>query len=60
MTIRDISTPKQIAYQIKIESEVAGAAAARHGEFEAVDRIPKDFEGLVEELLTRIGKCSNR
>lgn len=60
VTIRDISTPAQMAYQIKIESEVAGAAAARHGEFEAVDRIPKDFEGLVEELLTRIGKCSNR
>lgn len=59
VTIRDISTVSQPAFQIKIESEVAAAAAAKHGEFEAVDRIPKEFEGIVQELQTRIGKVRN-
>lgn len=59
VTIRDISTPSHVAMQIKIESEVANAAAAKHGEFEAVDRVPKEFETIIQELQTRIGKVSN-
>lgn len=59
VTIRDISTLKRVAFQIKIESEVAGTYAARHGEFTEVDRIPKEFEPIIEELQTRIGKTSN-
>ena len=58
VTIRDISTPSHIALQIKVESEVANAAAAKHGEFEAIDRIPKEFETILQELQTRIGKVS--
>lgn len=56
VTIRDISTPERVAFQIKVESEVAGSYAARHGEFTEVDRIPKEFEPIIEELQTRIGK----
>lgn len=59
VTIRDISTPQRVAFQIKISSEVAGIMAAKHGEFTEVDRIPKDFEPLIEELQTRIGKVSS-
>lgn len=59
VTIRDISTPSNVAFQIKVESEVASAQTAKHGEFEAVDRIPKEFEGILEELQTRIGKVNN-
>lgn len=59
VTIRDVSTPSKVAFQIKIESEVASSHAARHGEFEAIDRIPKEFEGIVQELQTRIGKLNN-
>lgn len=59
VTIRDISTPKHVAFQIKVESEVAGSQAARHGEFTEVDRIPKELEPLIEELQTRIGKVSS-
>ena len=59
VTIRDISTPSHVAMQIKIESEVANAAAAKHGEFEAVDRVPKEFETIIQELQTRIGKVSS-
>ena len=59
VTIRDISTPQRVAFQIKIESEVAGSYAARHGEFTAVDRIPKEMEPMIEELQTRIGKVSS-
>lgn len=59
VTIRDISTPERIAFQIKIESEVASGQAAKHGEFEAIDRIPKEFEGIIQELQTRIGKVHN-
>lgn len=59
VTIRDISTPDKIAFQIKVDSEVASGQAAKHGEFEAVDRIPKEFEGIIQELQTRIGKVSN-
>lgn len=59
VTIRDISTPDKVAFQIKVDSEVASGMAAKHGEFEAVDRIPKEFEGIIQELQTRIGKVSN-
>lgn len=59
VTIRDISTPSHVAMQIKIESEVANAAAAKHGEFEAVDLVPKEFETIIQELQTRIGKVSS-
>ena len=51
VTIRDISTPSKVAFQIKVESEVASAYAAKHGEFEAIDRIPKEFEGIIQELI---------
>ena len=59
VTIRDISTPERVALQIKISSEVAAAAAALHGEFEEIDRIAKEYEPLIEELQTRIGKVSS-
>lgn len=59
VTVRDISTPDRVAFQIKIESEVAGAAAARHGEFTTIDRIPKELEPMIQELQTRIGKVRN-
>lgn len=59
VTVRDVTTPERVAFQIKISSEVAGAMAARHGEFEEVDRLPKDFEPMVQELQTRIGKASS-
>lgn len=59
VTVRDVSTPLKAAFQIKISSEVAGALAAKHGEFTEVDRIPKELEPLIEELQTRIGKVSS-
>lgn len=59
VTVRDVTTPERVAFQIKISSEVAGAMAARHGEFEEVDRIPKELEPMIEELQTRIGKTSS-
>lgn len=59
VTIRDISTKSKVAFQIKVDSEAAPALAAKHGEFTSVDRIPKDFEGILEELQTRIGKINN-
>ena len=59
VTVRDVTTPERVAFQIKISSEVAGALAARHGEFEEVDRLPKELEPMVEELQTRIGKASS-
>lgn len=59
VTVRDVTTPDRVAFQIKISSEVAGAMAARHGEFEEIDRLPKDFEPMVQELQTRIGKASS-
>ena len=59
VTVRDISTPSRVAFQIKVSSEVAGAIAAKHGEFTEVDRIPKEMEPMLEELQTRIGKVSN-
>lgn len=59
VTIRDISTPKRVAFQIKVASEVAGSNAARHGEFTEADRIPKELEPIIEELQTRIGKVSS-
>ena len=59
VTIRDITTPERVAFQIKISSEVAGAMQARHGEFEEVDRLPKELEPMVEELQTRIGRASS-
>lgn len=59
VTIRDISTPDRVAFQIKIESEVAGASEAKHGEFTEIDRIVKELEPMIEELQTRIGKVSS-
>lgn len=59
VTVRDVTTPDRVAFQIKISSEVAGAMAARHGEFEEIDRLPKELEPMVEELQTRIGKASS-
>ena len=59
ITIRDASNKEKSIFQIKIESEVAGASAARHGEFTSIDRIPKDFEPIIQELQTRIGKIHN-
>ncbi len=59
VTVRDVTTPERVAFQIKISSEVAGAMAARHGEFDEVDRLPKELEPMVEELQTRIGKANS-
>lgn len=59
VVIRDISTPDRVAYQIKVSSEVAGALGGKHGEFVEIDRIPKRFEPLIQELQTRIGKLYN-
>ncbi|WP_301203345.1 hypothetical protein [Muribaculum intestinale] len=59
VTVRDITTPERVAFQIKISSEVAGAMQARHGEFDEIDRLPKELEPMVEELQTRIGKASS-
>lgn len=59
VTIRDVTTPERVAFQIKISSEVAGTMQARHGEFDEIDRLPKEFEPMVEELQTRIGKASS-
>lgn len=59
VTVRDVTTPERVAFQIKISSEVAGAMAARHGEFDEIDRLPKDLEPMVQELQTRIGKASS-
>ena len=56
VTVRDISTPTQVAFQIKVSSEVASAMAARHGEFTNVDRIEKELEPMLQELQTRLGK----
>lgn len=59
VTVRDISTPDKVAFQIKVSSEVANAMAARHGEFTEVDRVVKELEPMVEELQTRLGKMYN-
>jgi len=59
VTVRDITTDDKVAFQIKISSEVAAAFQARHGEFDAIDRLPKELEPMVEELQTRIGKVSS-
>ncbi len=59
VTVRDVTTPDRVVFQIKISSEVAGAMQARHGEFDEVDRLPKELEPMVEELQTRIGKASS-
>ena len=56
VTVRDISTPTQVAFQIQVSSEVASAMAARHGEFTNVDRIVKELEPMLQELQTRLGK----
>ena len=56
VTVRDISTVSRVAFQIKISSEVASIAAARHGEYTNVDRIVKELEPMVIELQTRLGK----
>lgn len=59
VTIRDISNEERVAFQIKISSEVAAAMQAKHGEFDEIDRLPKELEPMVEELQTRIGKASS-
>ena len=59
VTIRDISTPSHVAIQIQVSSEVASSFAAKHGEFVEIDRIPKEFETIIQELQTRIGKVSS-
>ena len=59
VTIRDISNEDRVAFQIKISSEVAAAMQAKHGEFDEIDRLPKELEPMVEELQTRIGKVSS-
>lgn len=59
VTVRDVTTPERVAFQIKISSEVAGAMQARHGEFDEIDRIPKELEPMVEELQSRIGKAGS-
>lgn len=59
VTVRDVTTPDRVAFQIKISSEVAGAMQARHGEYDEIDRLPKELEPMVEELQTRIGKASS-
>lgn len=59
VTVRDVTTPERVAFQIKISSEVAGAMQARHGEFDEMDRLPKELEPMVDELQTRIGKASS-
>ncbi len=59
VTVRDISTPTKVAIQIKISSEVASGMAAKHGEFSEIDRIPKEFETIIQELQTRLGKLHN-
>ena len=56
VTIRDISNPDLVAFQIKISSEVAGTLSGKHSEFTEIDRIPKDFQTIIQELQTRIGK----
>lgn len=56
VTVRDISTQSQVAFQIKVSSEVASSMAARHGEFTNVDRIVKELEPMLQELQTRLGK----
>ncbi len=59
VTVRDITTSDRVAFQIKISSEVATAMQAKHGEFDEIDRLPKELEPMVEELQTRIGKASS-
>lgn len=59
VTVRDISTASQVAFQIKVSSEVASALAARHGEFTNIDRIVKELEPMLQELQTRLGKMHN-
>lgn len=59
VTVRDVSTPDKVAFQIKVSSEVANTMAARHGEFTEVDRVVKEIEPMVEELQTRLGKMHN-
>lgn len=57
--IRDITSEDRVAFQIKISSEVAAAMQAKHGEFDEIDRLPKELEPMVEELQTRIGKSAS-
>lgn len=59
VTVRDVTTPERVAFQIKVSSEVAGSMQARHGEFDEIDRLPKELEPMLEELQTRIGHASS-
>ncbi len=56
VTIRDISNPDVVAFQIKVSSEVAGVMSGKHSEFSEIDRIPKELAPIIQELQTRIGK----
>lgn len=56
VTVRDITTSDRVAIQIKVSSEVANSLSARHGEYSNVDRIVKEFEPMIQELQTRLGK----
>ena len=56
VTIRDISTTDMVAFQIKVSSEVGTSKFGKTSEYVEIERIPKDFEPLIQELQTRIGK----
>ena len=59
VTIRDISSNDMVAFQIKVSSEVGTSKFGKSSEYVEIDRIPKDFETLIQELQTRIGKLFN-
>lgn len=60
VTIRDISSPDQPAFQIKVSCEVANKIQAAKGHFDETNRIPKELQPMVEELQTRIGKVAKQ
>lgn len=59
VTIRDISSESIVAFQIKISSETGTTKFGKSSEFEEINRIPKDYEPLIQELQTRVGKLFN-
>ena len=59
VTIRDISGNDIVAFQIKVSAEVGTTKLGKTSEFVEVNRIPKEFETLIQELQTRIGKLYN-
>jgi len=56
VVVRDATTSDRVVFQIKIVSEVANAMSARRGEFYETERIPKDKELMLEEILARLGE----